>query len=1093
MSSASASASASAAAADAAGHTPVVEPVPDHPALQRLSLPMRTTFLSGALVDQQTRTAPIPLPMGLHDAEAYRRRSAKPTQFQEPRYGGEKRRLLDAYMGRQALLVIPDLAPHGVTVRPQRGEMLRDTMLCGETEELARAAREAWRRDEAARQQQFPDTPSSKHFPKMEECVYDTVAFSGAPARDVAVTILMLSPKNALTDMDLVDAAQYLARAPNANGDRAVHDVRTSLLVGADATAYVQRNLGTTLAALRTAADRVGFGDAPAPAPASVLVVASWAQATEPTMGDGASPMPMPTPAPVPTVRQRANEHRRAYADPLRPGGKQLPPVARIHRAVGEHLAIDFDYAVAPLVDDAWRGKKAHEVFAELKRAVLAAFAAARPRDGRTLQPYRLAEPYGVLDSSARVPGHYLHGVAECAEEFAALHRIDPKLQLHPRLTSWYLDTHRVELDEDVLIHHMQRYNGNLVPVRTCDDPATGALVFVRLVPFDLLHAPELAPERLPEGAERNAEIRRRTCHSRVVHGILLCEAGKRADALQYVMTMRANEMRATAIRLHKERGTAPSEALVRECMGPFWLENVPGVYDGSDQRTEKEVRDGVDPYVHPATHLGLHVLYVAYDVAPIDRQLSHYGVSEFGEVGTPLVNMGNETRHLLEQHRAILSKGGARMVPRTYAAVAAVGGELLRRFFVAPCDRGSAFVDPQALQARAERGQTSADDRIDALEASILTQALQDAVTLHLPLFQDTDELAARHLVTSETLHALCRRFSGPTARAERDGGGSDGTAAFARSRRPLDLHEGAVLHELGLDATQTRLAEAHYALSQRTRGSSELVDLLGALRDAVGDEQSVTAALRFATEAVGARARAERARKRTHDDAESTDATASAASANTALAAQLEEARAELKRLRTQAASPLAEALQLDAAGRATLLRMLRLSDATKPRSVCYVSPDADKKNKPNLTFGVQLMQRVLDFRPDDGFSKEQQRRVMQHVQAHHEAANANATAAEAVATHRAAHYLAAALEGCRKAEVAKACEADVIVLYYVGRNNDTLLAYHLTDGRPVPLSIGRLVSVGARPKTAFLGWLDASSTYWRFARDGGDDGAP
>jgi len=66
-------------------------------------------------------------------------------------------------------------------------------------------------------------------------------------------------------------------------------------------------------------------------------------------------------------------------------------------------------------------------------------------------------------------------------------------------------------------------------------------------------------------------------------------------------------------------------------------------------------------------------------------------------------------------------------------------------------------------------------------------------------------------------------------------------------------------------------------------------------------------------------------------------------------------------------------------------------------------------------------------------------------------------------------------------------------VIVLYYVGRNNDTLLAYHLTDGRPVPLSIGRLVSVGARPKTAFLGWLDASSTYWRFARDGGDDGAP
>lgn len=1084
MSSSSAAAQAAAGRTDPTDHTPVVEPVPDHPALQRLSLPVRTTFLSGALVDQQTRTAPIPLPMGLHDADAYRRRCSKPTQFQEPRYGAEKRRLLDAYMGRQALLVIPDCAPHGVTVRPQRAESLRDAMLCGETDELARAAREAWRRDEAARQQQFPDTPPSKHFPKMEECVYDTVAFSGAPARDVAVTILILSPKNALADMDLVDAAQFLARAPNASGDRAVHDVRMSLLVGTDAAAYTQRNLGTTLAALRTAADRVGFGDAPAPALASVLVVASWAQAAEPAAGDA----PTASPTPVPTVRQHANEHRRAYADPQRPGNKQLPPVARVHRAVGEHLAIDFDYAVAPLVDDAWRGKKADAVFAELKRAVLAAFAAARPRDGRTLHPYRLAEPYsGALDGAAGVPGHYLHGVAECAAEFAALHRLDPKLQLHPRLTSWYLDTHKLELDEDVLIQPLQKYNGNLVPVRTCDDPETGALVFVRLVPFDLLHAPELAPERLPEGAARNAEIRRRTCHSRVVHGILLCEAGKRADALQYVMTMRANEMRATAIRLHKERGTAPSEALVRESMGPFWLENVPGVYDGSDQRTEREIQAGVEPYVHPAAHLGLHVLYVAYDVAPIDRHLSHYGLSEFGEVGTPLVNMGDETRHLLELHRAIVSKGGARMVPRTYAAVAAVGGELLRRFFVAPCDRGSAFVDPQALQARAERGQTSADDHIDALEASILTQALQDAVTLHLPLFQDTDELAARHLVTSETLHALCRRFSGPTTRAERDGGGSDGTAAFARTRRPLDLHEGAILHELGLDATQTRLAEAHHALSQRTRGSSELVDLLGALRDAVGDEQLVTAALRFAAEAVGARARAERARKRTHDDANAAPADGAA------LAAQLEEARAEIKRLRIQAASPLAEALKLDAAGRATLLRMLRLSDATKPRSVCYVSPDADKKAKPNLTFGVQLLQRALDFKPDAGFSKEQQRCVMQHIQAHHAAANANAAAAEAVATHRAAHYLAAALAGCRKAGVAKACDADVIVLYYVGRNNDTLLAYLLTDGRPVPLSVGQLVSVGARPKTAFLGWLDATSTYWRFARDGGaSDGA-
>ena len=237
--------------------------------------------------------------------------------------------------------------------------------------------------------------------------------------------------------------------------------------------------------------------------------------------------------------------------------------------------------------------------------------------------------------------------------------------------------------------------------------------------------------------------------------------------------------------------------------MGPFWLYKCAA-----------------------AEGLMLHVVFVAVETAPLDCHLSHWAASAQCDPGTPLVGLPADRRDRALLGKQLRDHGGVRFARRTCPTFAPIGGRLLADYFVAPCDRRSAFVDLQALQRSLDAGDAARVQQLRgaAAEAERLTKALQEAVSLHLPLFHDPNLVEQRLAVTGKDLETRLLQAAGPRPAKSR-----------LKRPRPPDIEEDAILHELGLDRECVCVGDAYTAVANRS-GSGPLARLLLGASTALG-----------------------------------------------------------------------------------------------------------------------------------------------------------------------------------------------------------------------------------------------------------------
>lgn len=1053
---------------------------PTHPALQRLRRPRCTTHLAGALTDQLTTQATMPFPHGYPAAP----REHTPPTYATPARGGEMLRLFDAYAARQAVIVNPRHSP------------MLDEVLAGTQLELRRAAVRRWRNvthealleQTAALDRNGGGEPAARP-PQLltpDEEVVDAVAWSGAPARETALTILMLREAAEPVQRTLLSAAQRLARELNETHERAAEQTRITLLCGTDCNAFITQSLGVSLAEFHnsTTAEPGEEGER-----ATAVVVLSWAHAA-PRAEHGGNGVKDEPDADNGGGGSGGNGKRPRGGGveallPVSTRRKTMPAVPSGRRELGDGLDVCYRFAAAPIATPDWQASHA-AAFGALTRAVYAAGSRAvaeAATHGWKLSLYRLAQPYddqGPRGTLAHIDA-YEQGLRDCAADFFAKLRITPKLQLHPNLNRWYAETHSVDLDAEaptaVPAEALSRYSGNLVPLRTADNPQDGDNVFVRLVPHDLVLGEDMSFAKLPAGPERTEEVARRMTNPRVVHGLLCCEAGKREQALAWIANLRADELQRTKERCNQAAGYAVDEAEVLRQMGPFWLNNQPQKCQGGERETGAE-------------DLNLHVVFVGYEVAAIDRHLSHFGVSRAGRTGTPLVPPANDMADLLAQRRDLDLMGGMRRVSRTYEAVVALGAPLLQHFFVSPCDRYSAFVDAHTLHGAS--GEPTRQDEIDATESARLTRALRDAVQRVMPLFQDRDEQLSRRIHTADELEGMLNRASGPKARVP--------PSVVERARQRPDIHEDAVLFGLGLDRTLVRLGDAYTALAAQPHERGDLGDLFLAIMESIdgGAGAGIADAVRHATASV----RAQRAARRTGVTA---DMLATLQTQHDALATELHAAQEALKARPPPIAAPVAApvaappsaVLELTATARDTLNRAMRLVAPTALLELPAPFPPTDNPKDLNVGMGLIMSAVGIDQRSATyakEFSKAQRKGVMDAARAFHKrVVEGNAPTTDPTLAP-VASYLGSMFAAFRDQRVVNALPphtTGLIVLHQVGTSDGTvaLTAYELDPTHPdnaFVLTTGALLTRAADPHTGVLGWFPAIQRYCVYKHD-------
>ena len=1054
---------------------------PTHPALQRLRRPRCTTQLAGALTDQLTAETTMPFPHGYSLAQ---RKSTPPT-YDTPARGGEMLRLFDAYTARQAVIVNPRHSP------------MLDEVLDGTHLELRRAAVHRWKvvTTETLRQQATSvdlngGEPAARP-PQLltpDEEIADAVAWSGAPARETALTILMLHEAVEPLQRTLLSAAQRLARELNETHERAAEQTRITLLCGSDCNAFITKSLGMSLAEFYSAATATPEDGAER---ATAFAVLTWAHAApqgehdgngnvknEPGAGDDSGSSSSSSNG----KRQRGGGVQALL--PVSTRRKIMPAVPSGRRELGAGLEVRYRSAIAPIATP-WQASHAR-AFRALTRAVYAAGAQAAAEattHGWKLSLYRMAQPYdddGPRGTLAHIDA-YEQGLRDCATDFFAKLRITPKLQLHPNLNRWYAETHNIGQDAEALTsvssETLSRYSGNLVPLRTTDNPQDGDYIFVRLVPHDLVGGPDMRFEVLPAGPERTEEVARRMTNPRVVHGLLCCEAGKREQALAWIAGLRAAELRNTKERCERTAGHAVDDAEVLRQMGPFWLNNQPQKCQGGEKPTGAE-------------DLNLHVVFVGYEVAAIDRHVSHFGVSRAGRTGTPLVPPASDTADLLAQRRDLDGMGGTRLVSRTYEAVVALGAPLLQHFYVSPCDRYSAFVDAHTLQDAS--GEPTRQDEIDVAESTRLTRALRDAVRRVMPLFQDRDELVARCIHTVDELDGMLDRASGPKARTP--------PSVVEQTRRRPDIHEDAVLFGLGLDRTLVRLGDAYTAVAAQPHERGALGDLFLAVMESIdgGAGVGIADAVRHAATAV----RAQHAAQRTGVTA---DMLTTLQTQHDALAAKLHDAQEALKKpplaaaaaaaatlvVAPAAASPAPAVLELTATARDTLNRAMRLVPPSGLSPLPAPYPPTD--NVKDLNIGMALIMHVvgIDRKSDayaEEFTKAQRKGVCDAARAFHARVLEGTAAPTDPGLAPVAHYLGHAFAAFCHQKVAKALPprtASIVILQQVPTSPGSiaLTAYELDPTHPdkaFVLTTGALLTRAADPHTGVLGWFPETQSF-------------